>query len=381
MTEITNHSSSFDLDQELGETYYKSKEIEGQLAEKTIEVIKEFITRRYEDGRRPALRDAHAESTGCVTAIFCVDNAADGADVLFGRGLHKSDLFQGVFKPGKKYEAWIRFSNGNSERQNGRWPDPRGMAIKLLDVEGERLLLDEKHTQDFILVNRPVFFGDDLERYNDALRQYLSGGTIAQYLSLFQLSFREMMVALRVNLNLITNPLFQQYWSMTSYRLGPKTGTKTAVKYTAKPTTKNPATPFSRTLTFLSPNFSLKNEVDKVLRVESVTFDFCVQPYVDLGRTPIEDCKKEWCERDSPPIRVARIIIPAQDVMCAKREAFCENLSFNPWHGLRIHKPLGAVNRVRRNVYLEISKYRHQLNSIEPFEPQSEEGDGDPRAS
>ncbi len=36
-------------------------------------------------------------------------------------------------------------------------------------VEGRKLLEDEKHTQDFILANNPVFFVDDLQRYKETL--------------------------------------------------------------------------------------------------------------------------------------------------------------------------------------------------------------------
>ena len=44
-----------------------------EAADETIEVIKEFIDRRYRQGRRPALRDAHAKDNGCVHAMFRVD--------------------------------------------------------------------------------------------------------------------------------------------------------------------------------------------------------------------------------------------------------------------------------------------------------------------
>ncbi len=55
----------------------------------------------------------------------------------------KSELRVGAFsEPGREYNAWIRFSNGNSERQNSRLPDARGMAIKLMGVEGLKLLDD-----------------------------------------------------------------------------------------------------------------------------------------------------------------------------------------------------------------------------------------------
>jgi len=211
----------------------------------------------------------------------------------------------------------------------------------------------------------------DLARYNSALRQFLSGGIVAQYWSLTRLSLREALVALRVNLNLIANPLFIQYWSMTPYRLGTEAGSKLAVKYTAMPNARNPAPTFDRLRNFLSPHFSLQHEVDRVLRTDKISFDFCIQRFRDPALTPIEDNKIEWREGDAPPVRVARITLPPQDVTAAAREAFCENLSFNPWHGLQAHRPLGAVNRVRRKVYLEISKHRHALNKVMPREPSS----------
>lgn len=171
-----------DIDVELGEAYYGAqKAYEDKLTDETIELIKEFISRRFRQGRRPALRDAHTKDNGCVHAVFRVDPQI------------KSELQVGVFsEPGRTYNAWIRFSNGNSERQNSRIPDARGMAIKLMGVEGPKLLDDldpdgEKHTQDFVLISSPAFFVDDLVRYNNTLRQFLSGGTIAQYLAALNL--------------------------------------------------------------------------------------------------------------------------------------------------------------------------------------------------
>ncbi len=122
------------IDFELGESHYGGqKALEDQLTSEIIDVIKEFIGRRFRQGRRPALRDAHAKDNGCVRATFCVD-----------RDL-KSELRIGVFKyPGREYQAWIRFSNGNSEQKNSRFPDARGMAIKLMGVEGQKLLSMQK---------------------------------------------------------------------------------------------------------------------------------------------------------------------------------------------------------------------------------------------
>ena len=91
---------------------------------------------------------------------------------------------QGIFVPGRSYKAWIRFSNGNEDatRADAKG-DARGMAIKLLGVPGEKILSDERdaQTQDFIMINHPVFFIDDaasylaLERTKDAFQEDKDG--------------------------------------------------------------------------------------------------------------------------------------------------------------------------------------------------------------
>ena len=156
---------------------------------------------------------------------------------------------------------------------------------------------------------------------------------------------------------------------MTPYRLGVPPGTRFAVKYTAKPDSPDSANLLYRLKTFFAPNFSLKTEMNKTLSLRDVCFDFFIQRYVDDERTPIEDTKVVWDETVSKPEHVAKIIIPAQNLTCADRATFCENLSFSPWHGLLEHKPLGAINRVRRRVYLEISKHRHAKNGVPRREP------------
>ena len=69
----------------------------------------------------------------------------------------------GLFEtPGRKFEALIRFSNAagivgpdvNEEKEHGS----RGMAIKVLDVDGPVLLDDKgRHNQDFLMVNSTAF--------------------------------------------------------------------------------------------------------------------------------------------------------------------------------------------------------------------------------
>jgi hypothetical protein len=348
-----------DLDTALGERYYEGNQAS---EEKYIIEIVESIANAIKGGQRPARRDAHAYDNGCVRAIFRVD--PDLPD----------HLRQGVFVPGSQYKAWIRFSNGNSERRPAWFFDARGMAIKLIGVPGEKLLDDEKHTQDFILISHPNFFVDDLKRYKALLESFLRGGYFDQYVApAFKLTLSEYILGLQANWNFMVNPLFQQYWSMTPYRLGVDPETKVAVKYTVKPGANSMTGFFARHLARLRRNFSLKEEMNNTLLRNEMWFDFYVQRYVDEEHTPIEDSKVEWTEDISKPERVGRIIIPIQDCTSPEQAVFCENLSFSPWHTLPEHRPLGLVNRVRKIAYREISKLRHGLNHAPRQEPTGDE--------
>lgn len=350
------------IDAALGERYYMNdKDTERQFADEITEIIRRFVVRRFQEGRRPALRDAHASDNGCVKAVFRVDSNI------------AAELRHGVFAtPGKEYDAWIRFSNGNSEVLSPRLPDARGMAVKLMGVDGPKLLDDERETQDFVMANNPGFFIDDLLRYKNSLVKFHSGGYLRQFLAIPELRWREIVRAVRVNGTWIINPLYRQYWSMTPYRLGID-AEKIAIKFSAKPRIEKWPDFRVWIRNFLDPNFSLKENLQQVLSSREMWFDFFVQRYVDDRTTPIEDTLTEWEESISPPIHVAKIIIPVQDLSSAARSQLCEDLSFNPWHCLPEHRPLGAVNRVRRTVYREMSECRHKLNLKPLDEPRPDQ--------
>jgi len=66
---------------------------------------------------------------------------------------------------------------------------------------------------------------------------------------------------------------------------------------------------------------------------------------------------------------VATVRIPKQRFATEARDALAENLSFNPWHALPQHRPLGGVNRIRRIVYRAISNLRRETNGAATKEP------------
>lgn len=351
------------LDTDLGERYYLGDaDRESQGIDDIVNAIGRAIKGHFDAGKGIARRDAHAIDNGCVRALFRVDPHLP------------PDLQHGIFVPGKEYRAWIRFSNGNSEPRPKWLPDARGMAIKLMGVPGEKLMEDEKHTQDFILITHPIFFVDDLARYKETLEAFLRGTLWDQFVNTLRaLKGREKIIALASNFRWITNPLFQQYFSMVPYRLGVEPSRKIAVKYMAKPQQALVPSFFSRLATFLSWDFSPKKAMNDLLAGSEMWFDFYIQRSTGDARTPIEDSKVLWKEADSPYEHVAKIVIPMQELMSPEQARFCENLSFSPWHGLAAHKPLGLVNRVRRRAYIAISTLRLSLNKEPRTEPTGDE--------
>jgi hypothetical protein len=84
---------------------------------------------------------------------------------------------------------------------------------------------------------------------------------------------------------------------------------------------------------------------------------------------PLENASVEWPERLSPFIRVATLRIPVQQFDSAGQLAFAENLSYNPWHCIADHRPLGNQNRARKTIYYALSDLRLAMNRETRIEP------------
>ena len=100
-------------------------------------------------------------------------------------------------------------------------------------------------------------------------------------------------------------------------------------------------------------------------------FDFEVQLQVAGKNMPIEDPTIEWLESDSPFVPVARLRLLHEEIDTPERARLSANLSYNPWHSLPEHRPLGGINRLRERVYWAVSEYRHAKNKAPSGEPSS----------
>jgi hypothetical protein len=101
------------------------------------------------------------------------------------------------------------------------------------------------------------------------------------------------------------------------------------------------------------------------LRAGPACFELMVQRQVPGKYMPVEDPTVEWKESESPFELVARVTVPKQEFDTPDQNAFCESLSFSPWHGMPDHRPLGGLNRVRKAVYLEDARYRRSKAASE----------------
>jgi hypothetical protein len=108
----------------------------------------------------------------------------------------------------------------------------------------------------------------------------------------------------------------------------------------------------------------LRDALRARLAGRDAVFDFMIQFQKDARRMPIEDASVEWKAEDSPYLRVGRIRIPAQPLDAADRAARCEQIAFNPWNCLAQHRPLGSMNRARREIYTAMAAFRGGTEAV-----------------
>ncbi len=343
-------------DPELGEALAEG---EVAAAAEIASTIEGQIKSKYPAGSgKRALRDAHPKTHGCLKAEFTVDPAI------------KDEYAQGVFAKGNKFKAIIRFSNSSENpNQPDITKDGRGMAFKLLEVPGKKLLEVEAQalSQDFVMISHPVFFIKDPVEYVTFIKKFENSDILSQLATLKTLGVQGVKIATDIKSLQIASPIQTQYYSNVPYQLGIGP-TRRAVKYNARPCAINGNDS-------IPTNTKDANYLRTSLFEHFKVADACMDIYVQV-RDPsasVEDSRIEW---KTPWSKVATLTmkkgnqdLPAlPDAMIPANQA-CDSLSFNPWHSLPEHKPLGSMNRVRKSVYEAISRLRHDLNKEVRKEP------------
>ena len=300
-------------------------------------------------------RGGNTKTQGIVRAEFIVH---DGLP---------AELRHGIYAQPRSYPAWVRFSGP------GPYVTPdiddvgfMSISVKLMGVPGPKLMDEEKFTQDMFGVSPPTFVTPDVRANAQLQEQSLKNASIFYFLNLHRPHLLDLVMQ-GLWIKTQSSPFEAPYFSCVPYLLGEGQ----AMQYSFWPTTSK-RTPIPR-LPLRPPDDYLRAAMVAALGAGDVALDVRLQRQTDPHLMPIENAGVLWPERLSPRLSAATLRIPRQKFDSAAQLDFARRLSYNPWHSIAEHRPLGNQSRARRRIYLELSRLRHEMNAVPHFEPTGDE--------
>ena len=312
-----------------------------------------------------AVRSVHAKSHGILEGVMTVE-----------AGL-TPDLAQGLFARPGEHRVYMRMSTNAGDILPDVIGLPRGLAIKVLDVQGERLAGAEGSTQDFVMVNGNVFqtktadkflgnlkmlakTTDKMEGVKKAVSAVASGVNSAlQSVGAESTKLASLGGAPNVD------PLGETYYSVTPFRYGDY-----IAKFSLAPVSQNLTALEGHKIDAHDRPDAIRETVQTEMRDIDGVWEFRVQLCRDLKKQPIEDPTTEWDETDAPFQTVATLRVKRQDSWApAQVKAVDEEMRFSIWTGLKAHQPLGNINRARKDTYQHSAQFRSGFNRCPIHEP------------
>jgi catalase len=319
------------------------------------------------DRARHGARAVHAKSHGLLKAEFAVFDSIP------------NEFRQGLFAQPAEYPAIMRFSTNPGDILPDSISTPRGLATKVIGVQGEMLAGHEGNvTQDFVFVNAKAFSAPNAAEFLKQLRvleQHATDSqTLKQIVSTTARLAEEALEAFGTESAALkgfghpeTHILGETFTSIAPLRYG---------DYIAKiafvPASENLRALTNKKLDHSSDYSAIRDAVVDFFKTETAIWDIEAQLLTDLTKMPVEDGSVQWPEDSSPYVRIGTLTARPQDAYSPARRVFVDEiLSFNPWHGLAAHKPLGNIMRARKKAYETSTQYRHAMNSRPMIEPKS----------
>lgn len=289
-------------------------------------------------------------------------------------------LRQGLFAKAGSYPVVMRLSTVPGDILPDSVSTPRGLAVKIVGVEGDRLPGSENAiTQDFVLVNGPAFQAPNAKTFLALLKPLAAmtdkAETTKKVTSAMMRGTEKLIEAFGGDSAKVksmggqaeTHILGETFFSQVPLRYGDYI-VKLAIV---------PVSPELKALTDApleingKPN-ALREAVVDFFAKHGGEWEVRVQLCTDEKAMPIEDASVVWPEDQSPYLAVARITVPPQQAWSEARSAAVDDgLSFSPWHGLAAHQPLGSIMRARKMAYEMAAHFRSEHNQRRVEEPRS----------
>ncbi len=346
-----------------------------------IEDIKRYISRPLETaGGVRAVRDEHAKGYGLARGEVEI---LDGVPAEYAQGIYA--------RPGR-HEAMVRFSNGSHQTgADALLGNVCGLGLKLFGIDGPTLLEDEpdSHTFDYAMMNYPIFFANTVEHYvfihelvlfagpppcdetpemararsHQFLHDFLTGmGKLPPE----RWAWDELGAFLALAHVKPENLLLSTYWTMGAVRHGAY-----IAKVRVAPVQEYADRVVWRVFDPANAPDIFRPGLVAELRERPFEFDIQVQLCVDLEHMPVEDLTVAWSETLSPFVTVAKLRLPLQDIEGDDNFEKMDATSMTPWRCTEDHRPLGNIQRARKEAYRQSSLLRHQLNQQVRKEPKN----------
>lgn len=319
------------------------------------------IGRTVFDDTGHARRAVHAKSHGVLRGEI---------EVLAGL---PEPLAQGLYARPGRYPVLIRLSTTPGDMLDDNISTPRGMALKVIGVEGARLPgAEADDAQDYVLGNSPAFNVKDAKAFLANIRIMSvatdRSPTLKKAVSAVTRTAEAMLETVGIQSATLTTFAGQAKTHIlgdTFYSQAPLLHGAYMAKLCVSPVSANMVALNERKLDLAGKPDGIRESVRDFFATQGGRWEVRVQLCVDLETMPIENAAAQWPEDESPYATVARITVDPQDTWSAARvAAIDEGVAFSPWNGLAAHRPLGSVMRARRQAYVRSAAQRAQLNNI-----------------
>ncbi len=278
-----------------------------------------------------------------------------------------ANMKRGIYATPRTFPAWVRFS-GPGPYITADIDDVgfMSMSIKLMEVPGPKLMDDEKFTLDMFGVSTPTFVTADTKSNADLQHWSLKNASIFHFLKFRNHHVLDLIMQ-SLWIKTQSSPLESQYFSCVPYLLGEGQAMQYSMRSRLKTRTRVPRLPLRP-----SDNY-LRDAMIATLARQDVEFDILLQLQTDPFKMPIENNAIYWPPRLSPRIPAAVLRIPQQTFDSPAQLDFAKILSYNPWHCIAEHRPLGNQSRARLHMYKTLSTLRQSMNGVLHYEPNGSE--------